>query len=149
VVKRDETIPPASGEVDTPIRVVVLSRRLRLVGDGDVIAASDVADLLMALDDERRLALVVDTHHCTIDLGFFVRIARDMPASVSICVLSDAHEDRHIFHEHGIFRAQFEPDAALLSAEEAGAPMDRGTLVNRVRTMLARQPTPLEVLKKK
>jgi hypothetical protein len=149
VVKRDETIPPASGEVDMPVRVVLLSRRARLVGDGDVIAASDVADLLMALDDKRRVAVVVDTHYCTIDVGFFVRIARDFPTSVSICVLGDAHADRRIFHEHGIFRAQFEPDTALLSAEEAEAPMDRGAVMNRVRTMLARQPTPLEMLKKK
>ena len=148
MVKRDETMPPPSGEVDTPLRVIVLSRRTRLVGDGDVIAAEDVADLLMALDDTRRVVVVVDAHHCTIDVGFFVRLARDLPASVSICVLGDAHEDRRVFHEHGIFRARFEPDTALLSAEEVGTPMDRGTLVNRVRTMLARQPTPLEMLKK-
>ncbi|HTK95907.1 MAG TPA: hypothetical protein VL382_09740, partial [Terriglobales bacterium] len=72
----DETIPPASGEVDTPMRVVVCSTRARLVCEGDAVIALDVAELLMALDEPRRVTVLVESQFTSIELGFFARLAR-------------------------------------------------------------------------
>lgn len=141
-------MPPASGEVDSPMRVIVCSTRAHLVGVGDVAIAADVAELLIALDDERRTTIVVDATHTPIDLTFLARLACDFPPTVALLVEGDPAVDRRVFHDRGIYRAQFDPADEGALRPEAG-PIDRAELITQVRRKLARQPTPLVALLKR
>lgn len=148
VADPNETVPPTSGEVDAPMRVVVCSKRVVLEGMGDVVVAADVAELLMALDDARPVTIIVDTAHATIDLGFLARLSRDFPPSVAVFVQGTPHVDRRAFHEQGVYRAQFDAnDEGVLPLD--GAAVDRTALIALVRAKLDRQPAPLVALLKR
>lgn len=140
------TLPPASGEVDTPMRVVVLSRRALLEGKGDVTLAADLADLLMAIDEPRRVTVLVDARHSPIELGFLARLSRDFPPHVAIVVQGQPEADRRAFHAAGVYRAQFEPDDGGVIVD-GSAPLHRAVVLARVTAMLERSPTPLVSLR--
>ncbi len=148
VRKPDETLPPGSGVVDAAIRVVVCSRDVTLEGEGeaDAVVARDVADLLMALDESRRVAILVDTRSPAIDLKFLARLARDFPPTIAIFVEGVPSTDRRAFHDQGVYRAQFDAHGEGLLAAD-GRAMDRARLVADVRARLERMPTPLVAAK--
>lgn len=145
MVDDTETVPPPSGEVDAPMRVIVCSTRVRLIGEGDVVVARDVADLLLALDEHRRTTIVVDVPFSTVELGFLARLARDFPPNVAMLVQGVPARDRRAFHDEGIYRPQFDAvDEGVLPQDDR--PIDRGELIEQVREKLAHQLTPLLAL---
>jgi hypothetical protein len=147
-VSDEQTMPPSSGETEAPMRVIVCARGITLVGLGDVVVVRDVAELLIALDDQRRTTILVDVPRSPIDLAFIARLARDFPPTVAVIVQGEPHSDRRIFHDLGIYRAQFDPiDEGTLPND--GQPVERAALLDRVRNKLARQPTPLIAFKRR
>ena len=99
--------PEASGEVEASLHVVVVSSRLELVGTGaDVEVAHDVADLLVALDDEHRWVVLFDARAPSIELEFFGRLARDFPMTVAILVRGGGEAARAVLFANGVFRAR-------------------------------------------
>jgi len=120
----------------------VCSRRVGLVGSGAAVIAHDVADLLMAIDDHAHTAIVIDSAHSPIELAFLARLARDFPPSVAILVQGDPARDQKVFHDHGVYRPQFDPEDEGALPDRAGL-VDADELVTRVATLLERQPTPL------
>lgn len=148
VSRAPETVPPASGEVDSPQRVILCSTRVALSGSGDAILAADVAELLIALHDTRRVTVVIDVGASSIDVEFFVRLASDFPSHVGLIVEGDPAIDRQKFHAHGVYRAQFEPFPSGLLAPGADGSVDRAELVARVALKMARSPTPIANLRR-
>lgn len=148
VSRGSETVPPASGEVDTPQRVIVCSTRVALSGVGDAIVVSDIAELLMALDESRRATVVIDVSASSIELGFFVRLASDFPSHVNLIVEGDPAIDRQKFHAFGVYRAQFEPSPSGLFVAGPEGTIDRAELLTRVALKQARSPTPIANLRR-
>jgi hypothetical protein len=138
----DETMPPTSGVVEGELRVIVCSRRVGLMGSGSAIVVRDVADLLMAIEDHVRTAVIVDSAHTPIELAFLARLARDFPPSVAILVQGDPAVDRRAFHDQGVYRPSFDPRDEGVLPDREGI-LDQSELVARVIEALERHPTPL------
>ena len=127
--------------------MIVCSTRVGLVGSGSVTIARDVADLLLALGDHDHVAVVIDAAFSTIELAFFARLARDFPPVTAILVQGEPAHDRRVFHEHGVYRAQFDrsDEGALPNREGL---VDCAELVSRVIAMIEREPLSLMSLRR-
>jgi hypothetical protein len=139
-------MPPMSGEVETPVVVVVCSRRVRLEGEGTALLATDVAELLMAVEEERRVALVIDVHGPIVDLPFFARLARDFPPRVAMLVSGRPQEAARCFHDRGVYRPAFDESDEGVLADDGRAEslvIARAVLEERVRQRLRSVPDPL------
>lgn len=106
----------------------------------------DVAELLLALDDQHRTTIVLDAADSPVEMGFFARLSRDFPTNVAVIVQGEPAVDRRVFHDQGVYRAVFDPaDGGLIP--EDGMAIDRETIGSRAIARLQRSPTPLTALR--
>ncbi len=130
-----------SGEVDAQVHVVVASTRLKVVGEdagGDVLVVRDLAELLLAVTEDRRMVVLFDVVAPAIDLDLFGRIARDFPSQIAILVRGGGEEARTTLYDAGVYRARcYTPSASAPCDQRDGLLVLQTTeVLDRVRRRL-------------